>query len=299
MQKLAPSYLSGGYLRDQIIGVDSNDIDILTEIPITEVQKLFPKFQSTEKGLEFGVGRFVYNNLHFEVMSYGGQSIEEAILHKDFVMNSMYHDGESLFDPFNAQYDIKNKVIKSLEDPYTHFETNPQAYLRAIRFSGQLGFNLDDKLKGFLIKNTSIFFANNESRIQQEGYKIIQSPYPLNALQLLSELGIFNSFQELSLPNEMLTQQFPYIADKAYIRFLLVSEYTGLEFSYNFIDNFRLAKQLKEKIHRLSPFLYSDTIPTDPKLLNTVILLKRNQYIQNEPAFIAFLNNVRNQKNGQ
>lgn len=299
MKQFAPTYLSAGYLRDKLLDLQPNDIDILTELTMEEVQAIIPNFQGTKKGLVFGVGRFTYRNLQFEVSSIADKTIEETVQQKDFVMNSLYHDGARLFDPFNAYGDIEQGIIRSLQDPQLHFATNPQAYLRAIRFCGQLGFRLDDELKTYLMTNPRIFFENNESRIQQEGYKIIHSRHPLNALQALNDIGLFPSFPIINIPKEILLRTFPFESDKTFLRFLLLSQYTGLEYIYQFIDHFRLTKQLKEQIQHFVPYLSDSQIPTNPHMLNTVILLKKYQHENDPDAFQSFLAAIRKQKNGQ
>lgn len=296
MQTIAPSFVSGGYLRDKIIGIMPNDIDILTEMTIDEVKTLFPNLQGTERGLEFGVGRFSKGSFQFEITSISGSKIEEVTSHKDFVLNSLYHDGKTLFDPYHAVEDIKTKVIRSLDDPNRHFMTNPQAYLRAIRFTGQLGFSLDKNLLSFLKENRHFLHENNESRIQQEGYKIIRSTFPLHAFLTIHELGLVHLPENgTSKPFDSF-QTFPVLEDKLSMRLLLMSQYTGIDFIYEFIDYFQMTKQLKEQIHYLLPYLGSDDVPYKPHMLNKVILLKKHQY-ENEPEkFKQFLDKIRNQK---
>lgn len=293
MQRTAPSYVTGGYLRDKLLGITPHDIDILTTMSIEEVKKLFPFLQGTETGLHFGVGRFSKGGFQFEITSREHTTIEELVAKKDFVLNSLYHDGTTLYDPYGAYEDIQRKIIRSLDDPKEHFKENPQGYLRAIRLTAQLGFSLDEELFTFLAQHREIFYENHESRIQQEGYRIMRSNYPLYAYELLHELGFVEYFQHNASKNWDKTFSPPPLEDKLYMRLVLLSQYTGVDYLHHFIDVFHLTKHLKEQMHYLLPYVTSDDVPLKPSALHKVILLKRIQYEHEPEKFKTFLKKVK------
>lgn len=296
MQEVAPTYLTGGYLRDKLIGMPPNDVDILTNMSIEQVKELFPMLQGTETGLEFGVGRFSKGGFQFEITCREDKTIEELIKEKDYVLNSLYHDGNTLVDLYGACEDIQQKVIRALQDPKEHAKEHPQAYLRAIRLSAQLGFNLEDKLFTFLQEHKHIFYDNNESRIQQEGYRMMRAAYPLYAFELLAQLGFVTELKLNATKPWQKHVTLPPLEDKLYLRLLLLSQYTGIQYIHHFIEVFHLTKHLKEQMHYLMPYVDSDNIPTHPRTLHKVILLKRIQY-ENEPEkFKAFLEKVKASK---
>lgn len=291
MQQKAPTYISGGYLRDSLIGIKPNDIDLLTEMTIEEVKEIFPQLNYTESGFEIGIGRIKYSGFEFEITSYSGEQLIDVVSKKDFTMNSLLHDGINLIDNFNALDDIKRKKIMSLHEPSKHFSKNPQAYLRAIRFTSQLDFELSENLYNFLKNNKSFYYENNESRIQQEGYKIARTPFPLKAIDYLNKLEFLNIDKPFNK-----TKEIPSLLDKPYMNFLLISEEIGLNPTFEFIDLFGISKQLKEKIHYLYPYIISDDIPNKPYVLNEVMILKKLQYKRNPELFKNFLLKIKNNR---
>jgi tRNA nucleotidyltransferase/poly(A) polymerase len=291
LQKHSKSYIIGGYLRDSFVGVEPDDIDLATEIPIDSVGKIFPQLRTTEQGKELGIGRFMYKNIQFEISTYTNNDFISSLKKRDFKLNSMYHDGENLFDLYDAKKDIDNKVISSLQEPSIHFKEHPQAYLRAIRLASKLGFSIDEKLFNFMKTNVKIFHENTENRIQQEGYKIIASNYPLIAIDYLIKLGFiqatqsFNPYQKIDFLNNNIPVKVAYLCS-----------IVGVNTIYEFIDLFLLSKKLKEKLYSLIPFLDDTSVPSNPYLFNEVLLLKKHMY-QNEPEKLKnFLINVRNNK---
>jgi tRNA nucleotidyltransferase (CCA-adding enzyme) len=89
---------------------------------------------------------------------------------RDFTMNAMAMgtDGK-IIDPFNGKDAIESKEIRLVGGPDRLLE-DPLRMLRAIRFSLQLGFYLDDEIWAFLANgyNTHLLNKVDENRIRDE-----------------------------------------------------------------------------------------------------------------------------------
>lgn len=291
LQKTGPAYIVGGYLRDQICHFIPNDVDIATELTIDQVKKVFPMLTGTQQGLDFGVGRFALGSMQFEISTYDPGELFNSVFKRDFVINSMYHDGKELFDSYKAQEDIANKIIRSLEGPEIHFANRPQAYLRAIRLASQIGFHLDQKLYDFMNISQFVFHENNANRIQQEGYKILTSMYPFMAFHYLTELGFLEREHEFD-PHILVSSKI----DNINIKVAYFASVIGEKAMITFIELFQLSKKILEKLHMLAPYLYHDTIPEHPFVLNEVILIKRLQYANEPQKMQQFLLSIRGSK---
>ena len=68
------AYIVGGFVRDRYLGIESNDIDICTNMPVTEAQKYFIVTDITNYG------------------TYKINNYEIAIFRKDLYHNSRYPD---------------------------------------------------------------------------------------------------------------------------------------------------------------------------------------------------------------
>lgn len=270
------SYIVGGYLRDIKNNLIPNDIDIITSLHLDEVKEIFPSLNYTEKGYEVGIGRFSYKGNLIEISTYPNLDPIDSIKNRDFTINSLYSDGENIFDLFNACDDINKKIIKPLENPNSHFKKNPQAYLRAIRLTSYLNYSISDELFLFLIQNKDIFNNIDKERIRMEGYKIIQSDYPLKAIRTLQELKFlpfeknFNENQKIKNLSEQLDTKIAFIG--SVVGHSVINEYLNL---------FDFSKRVKDKVHYLSDFIQDENIEKNIHIINDILILKRYQYPNN------------------
>lgn len=91
----------------------------------------------------------------------------------------------TIIDLFGGQEDIEKKVIRAVGDPNVRFREDALRMLRAIRFSAQLGFTIEEKtLKAIQIDSDLIDFIAKE-RITMEMAKIWKSDYVYEGLKWL------------------------------------------------------------------------------------------------------------------
>lgn len=203
-------YLVGGALRDRYLHRANYDIDVATDAHPEEVSHLFKKIIPT--GIEHGTVtiRFRGKNIecttlrreegytdarHPDKVVYGSSIIED-LSRRDFTMNAMaasLPDG-SLFDPHNGRKDIKMSLIRAVGNPLKRFSEDGLRPMRAIRFAGQLGFEIESAtLKAINILLEKISKVSIE-RIQEEFNKILRAKYAFASLKLLRETNVFSVF---------------------------------------------------------------------------------------------------------
>ena len=198
-------FMVGGCVRDSLLNILPKDYDITTSAKPEETLSLFDKTIPT--GLKHGTITVLINNVPYEVTTYRSEgeyldnrrpssvefvsNIKEDLSRRDFTVNALaYNNKEGLIDYFNGIDDIKNKIIKAVGNPNKRFQEDALRMLRAIRFSCQLGFEIDEltylaiKENYKLIKNISI------ERIRDELCKILISNNPCDGLNLLKDTGI-------------------------------------------------------------------------------------------------------------
>lgn len=199
------AYMVGGCVRDCLLGLSPKDYDITTSAKPNIIENLFTKTIPT--GIEHGTITVVIENENFEVTTYRTEgnyidnrrpesvqfvsNIKEDLSRRDFTINAFaYNDRFGLIDYFDGLDDLNNKIIKAVGDPTTRFQEDALRMLRAIRFSAQLDFTIENNtLKAIksncdLIKNISI------ERIRDELCKILISNKPSKGLILLRDTGI-------------------------------------------------------------------------------------------------------------
>lgn len=197
------AYIVGGCVRDIILNKEPKDYDITTSAKPEEVIKLFDKVILT--GIKHGTVTVVLNNENYEVTTFriDGEyrdqrhpkevkfvtSLREDLSRRDFTVNAMaYNDIDGFKDYFNGLNDLKNKIIKTVGNPEKRFLEDALRMLRAIRFSAQLNFEIEEETFN-AIKNLKDNIINiSKERIREEFNKIII--YNPRKIDILRECGL-------------------------------------------------------------------------------------------------------------
>ncbi len=208
------AYVVGGYVRDKLLGKEVNDIDIvvvgsgiefaeavavsLKKRKIVTYEKFGTAMMPTEEGkIEFvGARKESYNRESRNPLVEVG-TLEEDLSRRDFTINALALSinaqtwGE-LTDPFNGQIDLRDKIIRTPLDPMTTFDDDPLRIMRAVRFSAQLGFSIDEKSLEGIPKMKERLAIISQERITEEFMKIVASPKPSVGLRLMFDTGVLH-----------------------------------------------------------------------------------------------------------
>jgi len=197
-------YLVGGCVRDSILGKVPKDWDITTNAKPDEVKKMFDK--TIDTGLKHGTVTVVLNSQNFEITTYriDGQysdnrrpdtieftsSLKDDLSRRDFCMNSIaYHHETGFFDPFCGVEDIEKHFIRTVGKPDERFNEDALRMLRAVRFSSQLGFDVDEAIIQSMRINNNLINNISQERIREELTKILISGNP-EKFQILLKTGL-------------------------------------------------------------------------------------------------------------
>lgn len=147
-----------GAIRDALLGGSRDDVDLATAATPDEVQRLFRR--TVPVGLKFGtVGVFDRRNHLHEVTTFRrdvttdgrhavveyGVSLEADLARRDLTINAIaYHPIKHLWrDPFGGVADLDLRVVRAVGNPAERFDEDYLRILRAVRFAGRLGFEID------------------------------------------------------------------------------------------------------------------------------------------------------------
>lgn len=218
------AYVVGGCVRDMIMGREPNDWDITTSAKPEEVKAAFKRTYDT--GIQHGTVTVIVDKEHYEVTTYRIEGeykdsrrpehvsfvtdITLDLSRRDFTMNAIaYHPVRGFVDPYNGKKHIEQNLIKSVRDAKERFTEDALRILRAVRFSAQLGFKIDDNtIEGIkackhLLKNIS------KERIRDEFLKICMSDRP-EAIHTLYELGLLEYILPEFIPTYTTAQNHPH-----------------------------------------------------------------------------------------
>ncbi len=217
-------FVVGGYVRDLILGVIDNDIDIMVlgdgiqfaeliaekfKKPLDAVYKNFATALLNIDGykIEFASARkesYHRSSRKPEVETAG---LNEDLSRRDFTINALAlglnEDNYGILtDNFNGYRDIQDKIIRTPLDPLKTFDDDPLRIMRAVRFASRLNFKIDDrafdaikKMKDRLTEDKVV----SQERITNEFLQILMTDKPSYGLDLLFKSGVMDTiFPELS-----------------------------------------------------------------------------------------------------
>jgi tRNA nucleotidyltransferase (CCA-adding enzyme) len=95
-----------------------------------------------------------------------------------------------LLDSFNGIQDLTNKIIRTPLNPNITYSDDPLRMMRAIRFSTQLGFKIENTSLCAISKNNERIKIITNERIVVELNKILESKKPSIGFLLLEETGL-------------------------------------------------------------------------------------------------------------
>jgi tRNA nucleotidyltransferase (CCA-adding enzyme) len=98
--------------------------------------------------------------------------------------------GHIIVDPFNAQDDLRNKIIRAVGNPEERFLEDSLRMMRAVRFACQLDFAIEEKTFKAIEKNAGWLQAIAKERIREEFEKIIISEKAADGIELLRKSGL-------------------------------------------------------------------------------------------------------------
>jgi tRNA nucleotidyltransferase (CCA-adding enzyme) len=198
------AYVVGGCVRDSILGRIPDDWDITTSARPEQVKELFGR--TVDTGLVHGTVTVMMGKEGFEVTTYrvDGEyedgrhpkevsftaSLEEDLKRRDFTINAMaYNPVRGLVDLYGGVQDLENGIIRCVGNPMERFTEDALRILRAVRFSGQLGFEIEEKTRQALSVLADNLKHVSAERIQVELIKLLVSPHP-DYLRIAYETGI-------------------------------------------------------------------------------------------------------------
>lgn len=167
-------YVVGGCVRDSLMGRTPHDWDICTPALVCELLPMFEEkgYSVIPTGLKHGTITVHLNGNNYEITTFrkdGSSSdhrhpdnveftsdLELDLERRDFTINAMAYNPEvGLIDLFGGLNDIRNKVIRCVENPRDRFSEDALRIMRAVRFACQLGFSIHPSI-GWEISYTDI-----------------------------------------------------------------------------------------------------------------------------------------------
>lgn len=208
-----PAYVIGGFVRDLLLGIPSQDIDIVVQgSGIDLATSVSRRFTGSHLSVfkSFGTAMVKAGGAEIEFVgarkeSYRADSrkpivedgtIEDDQRRRDFTINALALSLNpdtfgDIVDPFGGIEDLRDGIIRTPLDPDVTFSDDPLRMLRGIRFASRLGFSISPAtLEGMKRMAPRIEIISQE-RITEELMKAMgTSREPSVAWKLLDKVGL-------------------------------------------------------------------------------------------------------------
>ena len=187
------AYVVGGCVRDMLLGREPGDWDITTSALPEQVKQVFRR--TVDTGIKHGTVTVMVDKEGYEVTTYridGNYSdgrhpdsvqftpnLVEDLKRRDFTINAMAYNSQTGFvDEFGGVEDLEHGIIRCVGEPMDRFTEDALRILRAIRFSAQLGFSIEEQtFRSICVIAPNIAHVSKE-RIQVELTKLLLSRNP-------------------------------------------------------------------------------------------------------------------------
>lgn len=200
----------GGAVRDGLLGLPVNDLDVATSIdPQGVVDRLTAAgIKAVPTGIDHGTitailpyGPVEITTLRRDVSTDGRRATiaytddwREDAARRDFTINALYADPASgaISDYFGGVADLKARRLRFIGDAAARIAEDHLRILRYFRFLSRYGGDeLDAEAYAACVDAANSLMALSRERIADELLKLLGGASPVHALHLMAEGGIF------------------------------------------------------------------------------------------------------------
>jgi len=197
--------LAGGCVRDMLLARRAKDHDVATDAKPQDVIKLFKR--TLRVGAKFGVLIVLIEDQQVEVATFRTETgyadgrhprlvefatAAEDASRRDFTINGMFYDPlkKEVIDYVDGQADLKSRIIRTIGEPTERFGEDYLRMLRAVRFSTQLGFEIEPATWSAVCRNAKKITNISGERIAMELEGILINPNRAAGVSMLIEGGL-------------------------------------------------------------------------------------------------------------
>jgi tRNA nucleotidyltransferase/poly(A) polymerase len=222
-------YVVGGAVRDALLGKTPKDYDLATDAVPDKVEEMMKHagLKTLPTGKSFGVINVFTDQGEYEVATFredlsGGRrpdavsftDIAGDVKRRDLTINALFYDIDTheIVDLVGGVDDLKKGIVRTVGAAEDRFGEDRLRILRAIRFAGRFGSDLDPDTHAALVKDASLEGISGE-RIRDEFLKGIASAKSVKKfLQMIDGYKLFDwVFNGLAVDKDFVENNDPII----------------------------------------------------------------------------------------
>ncbi len=268
------AHFVGGSVRDRLLSLPVDDVDIATSAHPHEIKKIFKR--TVDVGIEHGTVLVLAEGDEYEITTFRTESayndfrrpdsvtfvrsLEEDLKRRDFTMNAIAMDLEgNLSDPYNGLQDLEKEIIRAVGNPHERFNEDALRMMRAVRFAAQLDFEIEKETMKSIAENAHLLDKIAIERIQIEFEKLLTGQWRQKGLEAMLSTGLYKYCPNLASEKETLqeliedTESFKN-PESAWAFLLYLIDLNAPENSFNerkFLVDWKLSNKMINKVRTL------------------------------------------------
>lgn len=194
------AYIAGGGVRDLLLNRHPKDFDVVTNATPEQIRRMFRNCRLI--GRRFRLAHILFRGEIIETATFRAPVPEDEETHgenafrtddegivmrdnifgtpeqdamrRDFTINALFYNiaDFSIIDYAGGLDDLKRKTIRVIGDPDTRFTEDPVRMIRAARFAGTLGFDIEQAAYDSICRNRDKLELAAPSRMYEEVQKL-------------------------------------------------------------------------------------------------------------------------------
>jgi len=186
-------FMVGGCVRDFLLNKTPHDVDFTTDATPDEMKECFKNFNVIETGIQHGTLTVVINHIPYEITTYRVdgkyldnrrpesvkfvKDIKNDLARRDFTINAIaYNPSVGFVDCFNGMQDLKDGIIRCVNEPKQRLNEDALRILRALRFSAVLGYKIESETEKACFELSHLLQNISAERVVVELFKTIVQP---------------------------------------------------------------------------------------------------------------------------
>ncbi len=215
------AYFVGGSVRDNLLGKSIHDVDIASSALPQEVKAIFKR--TVDVGIEHGTVMVLKDGEGYEITTFRTEStykdfrrpdevsfvrsLREDLKRRDFTINALAMTKEGkVIDYFEGIKDLKERRIQAVGDPFERFSEDALRMMRAVRFQGQLGFDISQKTLEAIRNYAYLLEKIAIERIHEEFIKLMTGTFRNKAIPTLIETELYQHLPGLDKEKDALLE---------------------------------------------------------------------------------------------
>lgn len=217
------AYFAGGCVRDKLLGLQAEDVDVATDAPPQRVRELFKNTRAV--GQMFGVILVRFGRDQIEVATFRSDGIykdgrrpetvrfasaEEDARRRDFTINGLFYDpiSDHVIDYVGGLKDLEARILRAIGDPKQRFEEDHLRMLRAVRFAARFDLTIDPATSETICQDAPLITRISGERVAEELRRMLPPSTRSKAFHLLWEHRLLEPLTGIACPvKSLLTER--------------------------------------------------------------------------------------------